>query len=178
MHLAPEPPDHGDTWLGLTEAPLPVGTAHDWCVVPRSGAVVLFSGVVRDHATDADGVVRAGVDHLWYEAYESQVVPAFVALVDELRRRWPDTCRVAVLHRIGRLELGETSVLVVVSAPHRAEAFEAGQWAIDALKASAPIWKREQWETDDGVPATGWGTNARAIVEPASVPSAPGRAPE
>ena len=178
MPLAPEPPAHGDTWLGLTEAPLPVGAVHDWCVVPRAGAVVLFSGVVRDHAADADGVVRSGVDHLWYEAYESQVEASFTAIVDELRRRWPDTCRVAVLHRVGRLELGESSVVAAVSAPHRGEAFEAGQWAIDALKASASIWKREQWEAADGTIATGCGTNAHDIVEPERVPSAPGRAPE
>lgn len=179
MQPAVLPPDHGDTWVGLTDGELPIAAAYDWCVVPRAGAVVLFSGVVRDHAADAEGTVRTGVQHLWYEAYESQVEASFRAIVDELRRRWPDTGRVALLHRTGRLELGESSVIAVVSAPHRGEAFEAGRYAIDALKASAPIWKREQWESPDGGTISGWGTGAHDLVDPASVPTAaPGRTPE
>ena len=75
----------------------------------------------------------------------------------------------ALLHRVGRLALGESSVLACVSAPHRPEAFEAARYAIDALKASAPIWKHEVWA--DGA---GWGTGAHDIVEPRSVPTAGG----
>jgi molybdopterin synthase catalytic subunit len=123
--------------------------------------VVLFSGTVRDHAEG-----RSGVQHLTYEAYENQVVRRFGAIADELRRRWPDTGRVALLHRVGRLGIGESSVVTVVSAPHRAEAFEAGRFAIDALKESAPIWKHEVWA--DGA---AWGTGAAEVRDPKSVGS-------
>lgn len=160
-------PSDGNSWLALTEQPLPVGDVHDWCLQPQCGAVVLFSGTVRDHARDDDGVMRTDVQHLTYEAYESQVVPAFAAIEAELRTRWPHTGRVALLHRVGRLELMESSVVACVSAPHRPEAFEAARYAIDALKASAPIWKHEVWA--DGAD---WGTGAHQLVAPESVPSA------
>lgn len=154
-----QPPPDTDEWYGLTDLPLPIGAAYDWAVVPRCGAVVLFSGTIRDHA---DG--RDGVEHLTYEAYEEQVVLRFAEIGAELRRRWPDTGRIALLHRIGRLEIGESSVVAAVSAPHRAEAFEAARYAIDALKESAPIWKHEVWA--DGAD---WGTNAHDVVDPRSV---------
>jgi len=157
-----QPPD-GDDWFGLTESELPIAVAYDWALRPRCGAVVLFSGTTRDHA---DG--RSGVEHLTYEAYEEQVVPRFTEIGAELRRRWPDTGRVALLHRLGRIEIGESSVIAVVSAPHRAEAFEAARFAIDALKESAPIWKHEVW--DDGAD---WGTRAHDVSDPRSV-GAPG----
>lgn len=146
-------PGDRDDWVALTPHELPVATAYEWAVRPDCGAVVLFSGTVRDHA---DG--RAGVEHLTYEAYEDRVVARFTAIAEELRRRWPGTGRVALLHRTGRLLVGESSVVTVVSAPHRAEAFEAGRFAIDALKESAPIWKHEVWA--DGAD---WGTGAHDV---------------
>lgn len=152
--------------MGLTDQVLPVGAVYEWCLQPQCGAVVLFSGTVRDHALDEGGNLRADVTHLTYEAYDEQVVPAFEAIDGELRRRWPDTGRVALLHRTGRLGLMESSVLAAVSSPHRAEAFEAARFAIDALKASAPIWKREEWA--DGA---GWGSGAHDLVAPADVAS-------
>jgi molybdopterin synthase catalytic subunit len=157
----------GNSWLGLTDQSLPVGAAYEWCLQPQCGAVVLFSGTVRDHAVDESGAMRPDVSHLTYEAYESQVVPAFAAIEAELRTRWPHTCRVVLLHRVGRLELMESSVIAVVSAPHRPEAFEAARFAIDALKASAPIWKHEVWA--DGAD---WGTGAHELVAPSQVPTA------
>ncbi|MGE5210416.1 MAG: molybdenum cofactor biosynthesis protein MoaE [Acidobacteriota bacterium] len=154
-------PLDGDDWFGLTESELPIGAAYDWAVRPRCGAVVLFSGTIRDHA---DG--RSGVEHLTYEAYEEQAVPRFAEIGAELRRRWPDTGRVVLLHRIGRLGIGESSVVAVVSAPHRGEAFEAARFAIDALKESAPIWKHEVWA--DGAD---WGTGAHDVRDARSVGS-------
>jgi molybdopterin synthase catalytic subunit len=147
--------------LGVDADELPVGVAYDWCVQPQCGAVVVFSGTVRDHAVDEHGDVRAGVQHLTYEAYESQVIPTFASIEAELRHRWPDTGRVAILHRIGRMGVGESSVVVAVSAPHRGEAFDAARFAIDTLKTSAPIWKHEVWEH-----GADWGTNAHAPVAP------------
>ena len=153
-----EPPDRDD-WFGLFETDLPISAAYDWAVRPSCGAVVLFSGTIRDHAEG-----REGVEHLTYEAYEEQVVGRFGEIGDELRRRWPDTGRVALLHRTGRLSVGESSVIAVVSAPHRAEAFDAARFAIDALKESAPIWKHEVWA--DGAD---WGTGAKDLRDPSSV---------
>lgn len=161
-----QPPASGLSWLGCGASELPIGTAYEWCVRPACGAVVLFSGTVRDHAADANGTMRDGVVHLTYEAYDEQVVPRFAAIEAELRSRWPQTERVVMLHRTGRLEVGESSVVVVVGAPHRPEAFEAARFAIDALKAGAPIWKHEVWA--DG---SAWGTGAQPPVGPESVPS-------
>lgn len=168
------PPDDADTWVGLSTAELPVATAYDWAVRPGCGAVVLFSGTVRDHAVDDDGVLRSDVAHLVYEAYDEQAVASFEAIVHEVRHRWPTVGRVALLHRTGRIELGESSVIAVVSAPHRPQAFEAARYAIDALKASAPIWKHETWGSGDQGPGAGWGTGAHDIVDPSAVPSSSG----
>jgi len=165
-----QPPASGNSWLSLTSDPLPIAAAYEWAVLPECGAVVLFSGTVRDHALDEQGVLRDHVESLTYEAYESQVVPRFEAIDVELRQRWPETGRVVVIHRIGTLQLGESSVIAVVSAPHRPEAFEACRFAIDALKLSAPIWKHESWQ--DGAD---WGIAAGAPIDAASVPTSSGR---
>jgi molybdopterin synthase catalytic subunit len=156
------PPADGDDWLGLTEEELPIGALYEWCVRPDCGAVVLFSGTVRDHA---DG--RTGVQHLEYEAYDEMVVPKLREIAAETRSRWPRTGRMALVHRVGRLELGESSVVVAVSSPHRPEAFQAARFAIDALKVSVPVWKREVWAG-----GSDWGTNAADLVDVAEVASA------
>lgn len=153
-------PDQGEDWLALTEAALPVGAAYDWAVQPGCGAVVVFSGTVRDHAEG-----RPSVSSLTYEAYEAQVVPRLAAVAAELRRRWPGTGRVVLWHRVGELAVGESSVVVVASAPHRAEAFAAARFGIDAIKASAPIWKLERWEGGQD-----WGL---AATDPVTARSAP-----
>lgn len=111
-----------------------------WATIPSAGAVVCFAGVVRDHA---DG--RAGVRAMTYEAYEEPAVRAMQAIAAEIRRRWLDVGRVALWHRVGELGLCESSVVVVVSSPHRDVAFEAARYAIDTLKQSVPIWKQEHW---------------------------------
>jgi molybdopterin synthase catalytic subunit len=152
-------PTDSNDWFGLTDQPLPIGDAYEWAVRPNCGAVVLFSGTIRDHAEG-----REGVDHLTYEAYEEQAVPRFRSIGDELRRRWPTVGCVALLHRTGRMEIGESSVVAIVSSPHRPEAFEAARYAIDALKESAPIWKFEVW--DEGAD---WGTGAHDVRDAATV---------
>lgn len=144
----------GENWLGLTDDALPVGDVYNWCVRPDCGAVVLFSGTVRDHAEG-----RSDVACLEYEAYEEMVVPKLTEIVDELRGRWPTVGRVAMLHRVGRLELTDSSVITCVSAPHRPEAFVAARFAIDAIKATVPVWKREIWA--DG---SAWGTNSTDLI--------------
>ena len=155
------PPFSGDTWLGLTSDPLPVGQAADWAVRPHCGAVVLFSGTVRDHAGD-----RTNVTRLEYEAYEEQVEPRLRAIADEARARWPELGRLVLLHRIGPLDVGESSVVVVASAPHRPEAFSAARFCIDSLKATVPIWKREVWEGGEA-----WGLDATEVTDASEVGS-------
>lgn len=106
---------------------------------PSSGAIALFLGTVRDHSPG-----KHGITHLEYEAYEDHVVARIEAIVEEATSRWPIN-RLVVEHRIGRVELAESSVAVAVACGHRAEAFAAARYLIDELKARAPIWKKECW---------------------------------
>ena len=145
----------GSTWVELTADELPITAIYDWATDPSAGAVVLFSGTVRNHAEN-----RTGVTELTYEAYEDHVVPRFGDIVDEMRRRWPTMAKVALLHRVGTLELAESSVVVAVSAPHRGEAFEAARFGIDTLKATVPIWKQE---VHDG--GKDWGLQSQPISQ-------------
>ena len=148
------PPAHEDDWIGVSHDVLPVGAAQTWAVQPGCGAVVSFVGTVRDHAEG-----RHDVTAVEYEAYVEQVEPRLADLVVHARRRWPELGRLVLLHRVGRLAVTEASVLVVVSAPHRAEAFEAARWAIDTVKTTVPVWKAEHWA--GGVD---WGTDAHDVA--------------
>lgn len=106
---------------------------------PRGGAVTLFLGNVRDHSSGKEGVT-----HLEYEAYDDVVEAKIADIVAEAREKWAIE-RVAVVHRVGSLSVGETSVAVAVGTGHREEAFAAGRYIIDELKARVPIWKKEHW---------------------------------
>jgi molybdopterin synthase catalytic subunit len=152
-------PDEGD-WIAVVSEPLPVEQAAAWATTPGSGAVVTFLGVVRDHSDGRDGV-RA----ITYEAYEDEALSRMRALASEARRRWPTVERLAVLHRVGDVALGEASVAVVAATPHRAEAFEAARFCIDTLKETVPIWKREHWEG-----GSGWSPAAHPVRSPSPSP--------
>lgn len=102
----------------------------------EDGALCVFTGVVRNH-NDGKAVL-----HLEYEGYEEMVVSIFDEIEREAKERFSVT-GVRIVHRLGRMEIGETSVAVAVSSPHRREAFEACRFAIDTLKHKAPIWKKE-----------------------------------
>ncbi len=102
----------------------------------EDGAVVLFEGVVRNHSGGKATL------HLEYEAYEPMALEQMRALAREARQRWPIDC-IGILHRLGRLEIGETSVAIVVTSSHRHPAFEACRYTIDRLKKTVPIWKKE-----------------------------------
>jgi molybdopterin synthase catalytic subunit len=128
-------------WVEVRGDQLPIADVLAWAVQPSCGALNVFCGTVRDHSAE-----RPGVERLEYEAYAEEVEPRLAALAAAARERWPDVGRIALLHRVGTLVVGETSVIVAVSTPHRAEAFEASRWCIDTLKATVPIWKREVWE--------------------------------
>lgn len=147
-------------WVALTGDALDVQAAHNWVGVPGCGAVVVFSGLVRDHAEGT-----AGVTHIDYEAYAEQVVPRLGDLATEMRRRWPDLGRVVLWHREGRVQLSESSVVVAVSTPHRGAAFAAAEFGIDTLKATVPIWKKEFW--DGGAQ---WALGSQHVTEVSAAP--------
>ncbi len=146
-------PPSGRDWVGLTPLPLPIDAATAWAMTPGSGAVVCFTGIVRDHSEGRDGVTG-----LTYEAYEEEATRRLAEVADDARQRWPAVDRIALLHRVGELALSEASVVVVVSAPHRGDAFEAARYCIDTLKETVPIWKREHWA--DG---SEWAANAQPV---------------
>lgn len=156
----PPIPPAGDTWIDLSTAPLAGAPVGAWATTEDSGAVVTFSGTVRDHAPG-----REGVTSLTYEAYEAAAVARMGAVVDDVRERWPEVRRVAALHRTGRLEVGDVAVVVAVSAPHRGAAFAAAAHCIDTLKATVPLWKKETWTGGEE-----WGTDAVPISEPGAEP--------
>jgi molybdopterin synthase catalytic subunit len=123
-----------------------------------AGAVVLFLGTVRDNSE------AGSVERVEYEAYEPMAEKRLAETEQEVRRMWPSTTGVKILHRLGDLAVGEVSVAVAVSSPHRAEAFEACRHAIETIKHEAPIWKREKLRDGsevwvEGVPV---GPGARA----------------
>ena len=107
-----------------------------------NGAVVTFLGTTRS-ATDSRSVL-----HLEYEAYETMAEKKISEIVEEIRQRWSIE-DVAVAHRLGRLDIGEISLVVVVASPHRREAFMACQFAVDRIKQVVPIWKKEFFEGGD-----------------------------
>jgi len=139
--------------VALTPSPLPLGRLSAWPVLPGCGATVVFAGTVRDHSEG-----RPEVTGLEYEAYAEGALARLRAIAAELRGRWPATGRVVLVHRVGMLSLTDVSVVVAVSAPHRAEAFAAAQFGIDAIKARVPIWKREMWPG-----GSGWGLDAHPL---------------
>lgn len=139
--VSPLAPRQGDTWVALSDLPLPLSAVAAWVGAPSCGATVTFTGTTRDHSPGRPGVTR-----LEYEAYEAPAELAIERVVEQARRRWPEVVRVAALHRVGTVALGEAAVVVSVCAPHRPEAFEAASFVVDELKRTAPIWKLETWD--------------------------------
>jgi molybdopterin synthase catalytic subunit len=125
--------------IKITAKPIDVNKVIETASSLGAGAVNVFIGTVRDQAHNK------GVVWLEYEAYESMAVAEINKIIDEASHRWP-LLGWAVSHRIGTLKPGETSVVVAVSTPHRKDSFEACQFIIDAVKAAAPIWKKEVFE--------------------------------
>jgi len=130
---------HADL-IEVTDAPLSeerlMGAVGD----AGAGGLVLFSGVVREQT----GGRR--VKYLEYEAHVPMATAKMREIAVSVRQRWPGIRGVALVHRIGRLEIGESSVMIAVSSPHRAEAFDACRFAIDTLKETVPVWKKEFFE--------------------------------
>ena len=122
--------------IRLTREPIDYAALTESVRRPHCGAVALFLGTVRDLTGDQ---VTVALD---YEAYSEMAEKTLAQVEAETRQRWP-VGDVALVHRLGRLAVGEVSVAVAVSCPHRAQAFDAGRYAIDALKELVPIWKKE-----------------------------------
>jgi molybdopterin synthase catalytic subunit len=106
---------------------------------PGSGAIITFDGTVRDNARGKQ------VTHLSYEAYPEMALKELQKIRDQAMQRW-SLNEVAIIHRIGRMEIGESSVFIAVSSAHRGDAFEACRFAIDTLKTTVPIWKKEHYQ--------------------------------
>jgi molybdopterin synthase catalytic subunit len=120
----------------LTSRPLDARRMETAVAHKGAGAICTFTGVVRDSSRGRS------VTHLEYEAYAEMATAQMRKIADEIGEKWPEA-RVAMAHRTGRLEIGEPSVVVSVSSPHRAEAIAACKWGIDRLKETVPIWKKE-----------------------------------
>jgi molybdopterin synthase catalytic subunit len=124
--------------IALTSNPIDAADVLRRVASPLAGAVVLFLGTTRAVTGERR---TASLD---YEAFSDMATAKLAELEAEARRRWP-IVECAIIHRVGHLALGEASVAVAVSTPHRGDAFEAGQWLIDTLKQDVPIWKKENW---------------------------------
>jgi molybdopterin synthase catalytic subunit len=127
----------GAVRLDLVREPIRLDTLLDAVRHPGVGGVVLFLGVVRDHSRGRD------VDHLEYEAYETLARKEMARIAAQASERW--SARIAIAHRLGTLAIGDVSVAIAAAAAHRREAFDACRFAIDTLKQTVPIWKKEVW---------------------------------
>jgi molybdopterin synthase catalytic subunit len=132
------PLDHDDI-IDLIREPIDPRPLIDHIRAPEDGAIVTFDGFVRNQSHNRPTL------YLDYEAYESMALGKMSEIAAELHEKYR-IHRVAIVHRLGRLEIGETSVFIAVSAPHRAAAFDACRFAIDTLKRTVPIWKKEYFE--------------------------------
>lgn len=121
----------------LTNEPIDFTALTESVRGPHWGAVVLFLGTVRDLTGDER------TEFLEYEAYPAMAGKKLAEVETELRTTWPTVGGVSLVHRIGKLDVGEVSVAVAVSAPHRVDAFAAARFGIDAIKDRVPIWKKE-----------------------------------
>lgn len=143
--------------IQLTSLPIDIEAVIDCVKAPETGAVDVFIGTTRDQTAGRK------VTALEYETYEPMALKVMERVAGEAGGRW-SLGRIAIVHRIGRLNVGEASVIIAVSSAHRAEAFEACRFLIDKLKQEVPIWKREffadgsvEWsgQTPESAPAKG-----------------------
>jgi molybdopterin synthase catalytic subunit len=129
--------------IHLSDQPIDTSALVDRARHREAGAIVLFLGTTREYTAGRQTVA------LSYEGYREMAERRLAELETEARRRWP-VIECIIVHRLGEVGPTESSVAIVVSTAHRADAFAAGQWLIDSLKADVPIWKREQWADGTG----------------------------
>ena len=140
--------------LAIVDGPIDVRSVEAAVTWPGAGAVLTFLGIARNHFEGRPVLA------LEYEAYPELAVPVLEAIAREMADRWPGA-RVAMVHRTGRLDISEPSVVISVATPHRAACYEASRFAIDTLKARLPVWKKEVYA--DGA---AWKANAESPVQP------------
>ena len=140
-------------WFLIQHEPLDVGRAFAFLQTPKAGGIDLFVGTTRQWIGEKE------TTRLEYDCYEAMAVKEMERLAEEVCTRWPVE-RVCVLHRLGVVPPAEASVVVGVATPHRADAFEACRYLIDALKQQVPIWKREVWRDGES-----WGLEAQHVQE-------------
>jgi molybdopterin synthase catalytic subunit len=131
----------------LTDDPIDPRVLVERVLRPADGAYVLFEGVVRNHHEGK------AVESIFYDAYRPMAEKEMSRIVSEISARFPDVA-LAVVHRLGRLVVGDSSIAIVASSPHRAESFEACRLMIDRIKETVPIWKKERGP--DGEEWVGW----------------------
>ena len=136
--------------FAITIAPLSLAEVYDLADDAANGAVVVMSGTVRNQTEGK------AVKYLEYQAYQPMAIAVFNSIAAQIRATWQDANRVVIHHRVGKLKIGEISVIVAVGCPHRGEAFAACKYAIDTLKHNAPIWKKEFFLEDDGTSSSTW----------------------
>lgn len=124
--------------IQLTHSPIDSDLLVRSAQSPAAGAVLLFLGCTRQHTAGRE------TTELAYDAYEEMAAKELATLEATARERW-GLVECLIVHRLGVVPLGEASVAIVVASPHRQAAFEAGEWLIDTLKESVPIWKQEHW---------------------------------
>ena len=134
-----------EDWIEILDSPLSVEAAVRFVTDPNAGGINVFLGTTRAEKSPDEKQLLA----LDYEAYQEMAVARLSTLVQDARKKWPVT-KAAILHRIGRVAVGEPSVIIAVSCPHRAESFEACKYLIDQLKVDVPIWKKEIWADGSG----------------------------
>ena len=127
-----------DPHIELTHQPIDYQALTERVRSPQAGAVLLFLGTVREFTSGRQTL------RLEYEAYPPMALSKMRELAEQAAQRWPLT-EVAIVHRLGLLDLGEIIVAIAVSTPHRNQGFEAGRWLIDTLKEVVPVWKQENW---------------------------------
>lgn len=142
--LAVFPPVSGgeepEDFFEITRGPIDIIEMRGRLLRGADGAVCVFDGVARDNTRGRR------TQYLEYYGYEEMAVKTMRQIADEVHERWPGIDRVGIRHRLGRIEIGESSVVIVVTSPHRKAAFEACQYAIDRLKQIVPVWKKEYFE--------------------------------
>jgi molybdopterin synthase catalytic subunit len=128
----------------ITEQPLSLDDVAARVNRPDCGAITTFAGTVRGETATTDG--KRDTDFLFYEAYAEMAERMLAQIGDEIKAQWPKVQEVSILHRLGRCDVGEPSVVIAVATPHRGDGcFDACRYAIERLKAIVPIWKQENW---------------------------------
>lgn len=135
--------------IEVTEKPIPIEQLIEEVQDNAYGAVVTFLGTVRDYSRGKK------VLHMFYDAYKEMAEKKLREIAEEIGQKW-GLKDATIVHRVGRLELGEVSLLIAVASPHRREAFEACQYAVNRIKQIVPIWKKEVWEDGEGWVESEW----------------------